>query len=123
MSIAPAFQGHKEFATQQQLQGTAPFGNNASQHLARQQRQQLDRRLSEQTVENLLRYRDQFHAQRLDLEHKIRSLAASTGPDGAPVVANMNKDTEDAVRQHQSDSLRCMAMEQTIQKHINAKQG
>ena len=120
-SITPAFQSQKQL---QQLQGASPFGNSASQqHLVQPQvlaaaaqarHQQLDLQLAQQSVENLLRYQNQFHAHHLDLDHKICSVTTLAGLDGAPVVANTNEEIEDAVRQLQNNLFRCMNMEQTI---------
>jgi hypothetical protein len=47
-------------------------------------------------LENLVRYRDQFCAQCIDLERKIRTLIPQSGPNGPPIM-NMNKEIEDAV--------------------------
>lgn len=94
----------------------------AAQRVAHEQ--QLNRQLAEQPLENLVRYRDQFHAQRIDLENKIRALLpqGGIGPNGTPVT-NLNKEIEDAIRQFRNDLYRCVGMEQTIQRHINVKQG
>jgi len=116
MQAGQPVQGAPQQPTPQQLVSAA-----AAQHA--QHQLQLNRQLAEQTLENLVRYRDQFHAQRIDLEHKIRALIPQSGPNGAPVMNNVNKEIEDAVRQFRNDLYRCVTMEQTIQKHINVKQG
>ena len=118
MQAGQPAQGAAQPATQHQL-ATAAAAHRATQE------QQLNRQLAEQPLENLMRYREQFHAQRVDLESKIRALLpqGGIGPNGAPVVTNLNKEIEDAIRQFRNDLFRCMNMEQTIQKHISAKHG
>lgn len=89
------------------------------------QEQLLNDQLSNQSLETLLRYQEQFHWQKQDLESKIRALLpqGGIGPNGAPTSPNPNdKEIEDALKTLRNDLYRCINMEQTINKHINAKQ-
>lgn len=119
--------------SQSQLPSTAPPPDHPSAAqqppISDHQAAQLNKQLSAQPLENLLRYREQFHAQRVDLESKIRALLPQVGigqnglpnGNGGPDGSN-NKEIEDAIRTFRNDLYRCMNMEQTIQRHVTAKQ-